>query len=96
MNVFECLSYMSYMYMRKHHKEDSSVRRSSPEWKDTFAIDDKGGEIYQMQRTETWFQGKQWSQRCKGKRHVSRGSMSDMISVLHHSVSINAKGEIVD
>jgi hypothetical protein len=34
-----------------------SVRGSSPGWKDTFAIDDKGGEIYQMQRTEAWFQG---------------------------------------
>jgi hypothetical protein len=68
MNAFECLSYMSYIYMRKHHKEDisgweinfrkssvrgsipkdSSVRVSSPRWKDTFAIHDKGGEIYQM------------------------------------------------
>jgi hypothetical protein len=33
------------------------VRRSSPGWKDTSAIDDKGGEIYQMQMTEAWFQG---------------------------------------
>jgi hypothetical protein len=40
------------MYMRKHHKEDNSVRGSSPRWKDTFAIDDKGGDIYQMQRTK--------------------------------------------
>jgi hypothetical protein len=64
------------MYMRKHHK-------------DTFSIDDKGGEIYQMKRTEAWFQGESWSQKC---RHGSRGSMSDMISVLHQSVSINAKG----
>jgi hypothetical protein len=46
------------MYTRKHHKEDSSVRGSSPEWKDTFAIDDKGGEIHQMQRTEAWFRGR--------------------------------------
>jgi hypothetical protein len=30
--------------------------------------------------------------KCRGKRHGSRGSMSDMISVLHQSVSINAKG----
>ena len=30
--------------------------------------------------------------RYRGKRHGSRGSMSDMISVLHQSVSINAKG----
>jgi hypothetical protein len=28
----------------------------------------------------------------RGQRHGSRGSMSDMISVLHQSVSINAKG----
>jgi hypothetical protein len=55
MNAFECLSYMSYMYTRKHHKEDSSVRGSNPGWKDTFTIDDKGGEIHQMQRTEAWF-----------------------------------------
>jgi hypothetical protein len=26
---FECYSYMSYIYMRKHHKEDSSVWGSS-------------------------------------------------------------------
>jgi hypothetical protein len=31
----------------------------------------------------------------KGHRH-SRGSMSDMISVLHQSVAINAKGGYVD
>jgi hypothetical protein len=30
--------------------------------------------------------------RCRGQRHGFRGSMSDMISVLHQSVSINAKG----
>jgi hypothetical protein len=68
-----------------------SVRGSSPGWKDTFSIDDKGGEIYQMQRTEAWFQGSRFI-RCRGQRHGSRGSMSDMISVLHQSVAINAKG----
>jgi hypothetical protein len=40
------------MYTRKRHKDDSSFRGSNPEWKDTFAIDDKGEEIYQMQRIE--------------------------------------------
>jgi hypothetical protein len=40
------------MYTRKHHKEDNSVRGSNHGWKDTVAIDDKGGEIYQMQRTK--------------------------------------------
>jgi hypothetical protein len=30
--------------------------------------------------------------RYKGQRHGSRGSMSDIISVFHQSVAINAKG----
>jgi hypothetical protein len=75
MNSFEFLSYISYIYTRKHHKEenlgkeinfkkslvrgsipnDSSVRGSNLRWKDTFSIDDKGGEIYHMQRIEAWF-----------------------------------------
>jgi hypothetical protein len=64
---------MSKMYMRKHHKEDNSVRGSSPRWKDTFAIDDKGARYFsyakdrgmiqggamvtEMHRTKTWLQG---------------------------------------
>jgi hypothetical protein len=42
--------------------KDSSVRGISPGWKDTFSIDDKGGEIYHMQNTEAWSQGERWSQ----------------------------------
>jgi hypothetical protein len=34
--------------------KDSSVRGSIPRWKDTFSIDDKGGEIYQMQDINAW------------------------------------------
>jgi hypothetical protein len=30
--------------------------------------------------------------KVRGRRHGFRGSMSDMISVLHQSVTINAKG----
>ena len=30
--------------------------------------------------------------RYRGQRYGSRWSMSDMISLLHHSVAINAKG----
>ena len=40
------------MYTRKHHKDDSSIKGSNPGWKYTFSIDDKGGEIDHMQRTE--------------------------------------------
>jgi hypothetical protein len=49
------------MYKRKNHKEDNSVRGSSPRWKYTFAIDDKGREFHQMQRAEAWFHRDQWS-----------------------------------
>jgi hypothetical protein len=48
-------------------------------------------DIEEMQRTEAWFQGEIFI-RYRGQRHGSRGSMSDMISVLHQSVAINAKG----
>jgi hypothetical protein len=43
------------MYTRKHHKRIVYQGRSLG-WKDTFSIDDKGGEIYQMHKTESWFQ----------------------------------------
>jgi hypothetical protein len=33
---------------------------------------------------------------CKGKRHGSRGRMSDMTSSFHQSVSSMSRGEIVD
>jgi hypothetical protein len=42
--------------------KDSSVKGSVPRWKDTFSIDDKGGDIYHMQSTEACFQGERWSQ----------------------------------
>jgi hypothetical protein len=34
--------------------KESSVRGRKPRWKDTFSIDDKGGEIYQMQDRNAW------------------------------------------
>jgi hypothetical protein len=57
MNAFECLSYMSYMYTRKHHKKTVQSGGATSDGKIPLSIDDKGGEIYQMQRTEAWFQG---------------------------------------
>jgi hypothetical protein len=99
MNSFECLFYMSYIYTRKHHKEEisgqeisfrkSSVRGSRPRWKDTLAIDDKGGDIYQMQSIEPWFQG---SNGHRGSMSDMNSILHDMTSILHHSVSINSKG----
>jgi hypothetical protein len=48
MNDFEYLYYMSYMNMRKHHKEEILVKGRNLGWKYKFSIDDNWGEIYQM------------------------------------------------
>jgi hypothetical protein len=45
------------MYMRKHHKRTVQSGGAALDGKIPLSIDDKGGEIYQMQRTEAWFQG---------------------------------------
>jgi hypothetical protein len=84
--------------MRKHHKEDSSiweisfgkssVRGCIPVWKYAFFIDDKGGEIYQMQRQML---GEREQRHGFRGSDGHRGSMSDMTSVLHQSVVINAQ-----
>jgi hypothetical protein len=39
-------------FSQGEYPQGNSVRGSIPRWKDTFSIDDKGGEIYQMQSTE--------------------------------------------
>ena len=74
MNDFECLSCISSIYMRKHHKDDSSgwgitfrkslvmgsipkessVRGIIPRWKYSFSIDNKGGDIYEMEDKNAW------------------------------------------
>jgi hypothetical protein len=36
--------------------KDSLVRGTSPGWKDTFTIDDKGGQIYRMQHRNAWIE----------------------------------------
>jgi hypothetical protein len=55
------ISFMKSLVMGSIPK-DSLVRGRRPGWKDTFSIDDKGGDIYQMQIIEAWFQGERWSQ----------------------------------
>jgi hypothetical protein len=62
--------------MRKHHKRTVQSGGATLDGKIPLPLMTKG-EIFI---------------RCRGQRHGSRGSMSDMISVLHQSVSINAKG----
>ena len=74
--LFECLSYMSYMYTRKHHKRIVQSGGATPDGKIPFPLMTKG-EIFI---------------RCKSQRHGSMGNMSDMNLVLRQSVSINDKG----
>jgi hypothetical protein len=74
------------MYTRKHHKRTVQIGGAAPDGKIPLPLMTKGERFI----------------RCKGQRHGSRGSMrqrhgsrgrmSDMILVLHQSVSINAKG----
>ena len=64
------------MYMRKHHKRTVQSGGATPDGNIPFPLMTKGERFI----------------RCRGQRHGSRGSMSDMISVLHQSVAINAKG----
>jgi hypothetical protein len=51
----------------------------SPGWKDTFAIDEKGGEIYHMQRTEAWFQGEKIYQMQRTEENLSDTEDRDMV-----------------
>jgi hypothetical protein len=68
------------MNTRKHHKRTVQSGGEAPDGKIPFPLMTKGERFI----------------RCRGQRHGSRGSMSDMISVLHQSVSSMPKGEIVD
>ena len=64
------------MYTRKHHKRTVQSGGAALDGKIPLPLMTKG-EIFI---------------KCRGQRHGFRGSMTDMISVLHQSVSINAKG----
>jgi hypothetical protein len=64
------------MYMRKHHKRKVQSGGATSDGKIPLPLMTKGERFI----------------RCRGQRHGSRGSMSDMISILHQSVAINAKG----
>jgi hypothetical protein len=92
--------------MRKHHKEDNSgwkisFRKSSvrgrrvqlggatPDGKIPFPLMTKGERFI---RCKGKFLEKEHRGMVPGGADGHRGSMSDMNSVLHQSVSINAKG----
>ena len=64
------------MYTRKHHKRTIQSGGAARDGKIPLPLMTKGERFI----------------RCRGQRHGSRGIMSDMISLLHQSVAINAKG----
>jgi hypothetical protein len=72
--------------------KDNSIRGSNPRWKDTFSIDDKGGEIYQMQDRNAW------RERMEACRHGEKPQMEipfaidikgGEIKTLMRSISMN-------
>jgi hypothetical protein len=84
------------MYTRKHHKRTVQSGGATPDGKIPLPLMTKGERF--IRDAEDMVPGGDLSDaedkviKYRGQRHGSRGSMSDMISVLHQSVSINAKG----
>jgi hypothetical protein len=79
------------MYTRKHHKRTVQSGGAAPDGKIPFPLMTKGERFIRCRGQRHGSRGRRFI-RCRGQRHGSRGSMSDMISLLHQSVSINAKG----
>jgi hypothetical protein len=85
---------MSYMYTRKHHKSKVQSGGAALDEKIPLPLITKGERFIRCREQRHGSKGNIFI-RCRGQRNGSRGSMSDMISILHQSVSINARGEIV-
>jgi hypothetical protein len=77
--------------MRKHHKRTVQSGGATPDGKIPLPLMTKGERFIKC-RGQAWFQRRRLIRYRGGQRHGSRGIMSDMISVLHQSVAINAKG----
>ena len=79
------------MYTRKHYKRTVQSGGEAPVGKISFPLMAKGERFIRCRGQR---HGSRWIRfiRCRGQRHGFRGSMTDMISVLHQSVAINAKG----
>jgi hypothetical protein len=89
------------MYMRKHHKRTVQSGGAAPDGKIPFPLMTKGERFIRCRGQRHGSRGRRFIRcrrtedkfiRYRGQRHGSWGSMSDMISVLHQSVAINAKG----
>jgi hypothetical protein len=79
------------MYMRKHHKKTVQLGGVAPDGKIPLSLMTKGERFIKCKGKRHGSRGRIFI-RCRGQSHASRGSRSDMILVLHQSVSINAKG----
>jgi hypothetical protein len=80
------------MYTRKHHKKTVHSGGATLDGKIPFPLMKKGERFIRRRGQRKGSRGRIFI-RCRGQRHGSKASMSDMILVLHQSVSINAKGE---
>jgi hypothetical protein len=74
--------------MRKHHKRKVQLGGVAPDGKIPLPLMTKGGRFIRCRGHKHGSRGSRFI-RYRGQRHGSRGSMSDMILVLHQSVSIN-------
>ena len=79
------------MYTRKHHKRIVHSGGVAPDGKIPLPLMKKGERFIICRGQRHGSRGIIFI-RCRGQRHGSMGSMSDMISMLHQSVAINAKG----
>jgi hypothetical protein len=77
--------------MRKNHKRIVQSGGATLDGKIPFPLMKKGERFIRCRGQRHGYRGRRLI-RYRGQRHGSRGRKRDMISLLHHTVSINAKG----
>jgi hypothetical protein len=70
--------------------KEISVRGSIPRWKDTFSIDDKGGDIYHMQDRNDW---RERTKACRQGEHPQGEFSQGEQPQREIPFSIDVKGE---
>jgi hypothetical protein len=70
--------------------EESLVRGSSLGWKDTFVIDDKGGDIYQMKDRNDWIKS---TEACRQGEHPKESSVRGSIPKERYPLPLMSKEE---
>jgi hypothetical protein len=70
--------------------KDSSVRGSNPRCKDTFVIDNKGGDIYEMQDINAW---REVTEACRQGEQPKESSVRGRSPKGRYPFSLMSKGE---